>query len=230
MGRAAPDRAPLPRGKGAGRSPKAGGRPGPRPRICGPGQTKSPAAAGPTGRANARQNASPVRTIPSAPEFHRFSRGRWGRSSRAFTAGGDLHPALKQPHYTTPRRRTQRFFAMPGWPGGAAREQNPRGRMAGRGGTGAGPARPGGRADVRGTGRRPGTARHENGARAAICRAGPSFFAPPPRRRLSAGGGLLPQAAVSARLSTRCAGRSWCAGSRAPCGCRAFRGTSRRAP
>lgn len=204
MGRAAPDRAPLPRGKGAGRSPKAGGRPGPRPRICGPGQTKSPAAAGPTGRANARQNASPVRTIPSAPEFHRFSRGRWGRSSRAFTAGGDLHPALKQPHYTTPRRRTQRFFAMPGWPGGAAREQNPRGRAAGR--------------HVRGTGRRPGTARHKNRARAAICRAGPSFFAPPP------------QAAVSARLSTRCAGRSWCAGSRAPCGCRAFRGTSRRAP
>ena len=211
MGRAAPDRAPLPRGKGAGRSPKAGGRPGPRPRICGPGQTKSPAAAGPTGRANARQNASPVRTIPSAPEFHRFSRGRWGRSSRAFTAGGDLHPALKQPHYTTPRRRAQRFFAMP--------------------------ARPGGGADVRGTGRRPGTARHENGARAAICRAGPSFFAPPPqaavirrRRFAAAGGGLLPQAAVCARLSTRCAGRSWCAGSRAPCGCRAFRGTSRRAP
>lgn len=210
MGRAAPDRAPLPRGKGAGRSPKAGGRPGPRPRICGPGQTKSPAAAGPTGRANARQNASPVRTIPSAPEFHRFSRGRWGRSSRAFTAGGDLHPALKQPHYTTPRRRAQRFFAMP--------------------------ARPDGGADVRGTGRRPGTARRENGARAAICRAGPSFFAPPPqaavirRRRLAANGMRAPQAAVSARLSTRCAGRSWCAGSRAPCGCRAFRGTSRRAP
>ena len=204
MGRAAPDRAPLPRGKGAGRSPKAGGRPGPRPRICGPGQTKSPAAAGPTGRANARQNASPVRTIPSAPEFHRFSRGRWGRSSRAFTAGGDLHPALKQPHYTTPRRRAQRFFAMP--------------------------ARPGGGAAVRGTGRRPGTARHENRARAAICRAGPPFFAPRRRRRLAANGMRAPQAAVCARLSTRCDGRSWCAGSRAPCGCRAFRGTSRRAP
>lgn len=208
MGRAAPDRAPLPRGKGAGRSPKAGGRPGPRPRICGPGQTKSPAAAGPTGRANARQNASPVRTIPSAPEFHRFSRGRWGRSSRAFTAGGDLHPALKQPHYTTPRRRTQRFFTMPARPDGRAGRHGNRTRAAGW---------PGG-ADVRGTGRRPGTARHENRARAAICRAGPSFFAPPP------------QAAVCARLSTRCAGRSWCAGSRAPCGCRAFRGTSRRAP
>ena len=216
MGRAAPDRAPLPRGKGAGRSPKAGGRPGPRPRICGPGQTKSPAAAGPTGRANARQNASPVRTIPSAPEFHRFSRGRWGRSSRAFTAGGDLHPALKQPHYTTPRRRTQRFFAMPGWPGGAAREQNPRGRVGGRtcGERGAGPGQPG---------TRTGPARR-SAARAL------RFLPRRRRRRLSAGGGLLPQAAVCARLSTRCAGRSWCAGSRAPCGCRAFRGTSRRAP
>ena len=200
MGRAAPDRAPLPRGKGAGRSPKAGGRPGPRPRICGPGQTKSPAAAGPTGRANARQNASPVRTIPSAPEFHRFSRDRWGRSSRAFTAGGDLHPALKQPHYTTPRRRAQRFFTMPARPDGRAGRHGNRTRAAGRrGGTGTEPARPGGRADVRGTGRRPGTARHENRARAAICRAGPSFFAPPPqaavirrRRFAAAGGGLRP--------------------------------------
>ena len=192
MGRAAPDRAPLPRGKGAGRSPKAGGRPGPRPRICGPGQTKSPAAAGPTGRANARQNASPVRTIPSAPEFHRFSRGRWGRSSRAFTAGGDLHPALKQPHYTTPRRRAQRFFAMP--------------------------ARPGGGADVRGTGRRPGTARHENRTRAAGWRGGRAGNGAPardsparergPRGDLprgpfvfcpAAAGGGYPQAAVCCR-------------------------------
>ena len=219
MGRAAPDRAPLPRGKGAGRSPKAGGRPGPRPRICGPGQTKSPAAAGPTGRANARQNASPVRTIPSAPEFHRFSRGRWGRSSRAFTAGGDLHPALKQPHYTTPRRRAQRFFAMPARPDGGAGRHGNRTRAAGRrGGTGTEPARPGG-----GAGRGTGPARR-SAARAL------RFLPRRRRRRLSAGGGLLPQAAVCARLSTRCAGRSWCAGSRAPCGCRAFRGTSRRAP
>ena len=228
MGRAAPDRAPLPRGKGAGRSPKAGGRPGPRPRMCGPGQTKSPAAAGPTGRANARQNASPVRTIPSAPEFHRFSRGRWGRSSRAFTAGGDLHPALKQPHYTTPRRRAQRFFAMP------AR------RMAGRSGRGTGPARRmvgrGGKrsraraADGRAVGKRNGAraadgrgAAQQQGPRGDLPR-GPSVFCP------AAAGGGYPQAAVCARLSTRCAGRSWCAGSRAPCGCRAFRGTSRRAP
>ena len=204
MGRAAPDRAPLPRGKGAGRSPKAGGRPGPRPRICGPGQTKSPAAAGPTGRANARQNASPVRTIPSAPEFHRFSRGRWGRSSRAFTAGGDLHPALKQPHYTTPRRRAQRFFAMPARRmAGAAREQHPRGGWrGGRAGNGA-PARD--------------SPARERGPRGDLPRR-PSVFCP------------AAEAAVSARLSTRCAGRSWCAGSRAPCGCRAFRGTSRRAP
>ncbi len=228
MGRAAPDRAPLPRGKGAGRSPKAGGRPGPRPRICGPGQTKSPAAAGPTGRANARQNASPVRTIPSAPEFHRFSRGRWGRSSRAFTAGGDLHPALKQPHYTTPHRRAQRFFSMPGWPGGAAREQNPRGRAAGRtcGERGAGPGQPG---------TRTGPARR-SAARALRFlprrRGGglPRTVCARRRRRLAANGMRAPQAAVCARLSTRCAGRSWCAGSRAPCGCRAFRGTSRRAP
>ena len=216
-GTGSPGSRPSAAGERGRKVAQSGGTAGAAPAHMRAGQTKSPAAAGPTGRANARQNASPVRTIPSAPEFHRFSRGRWGRSSRAFTAGGDLHPALKQPHYTTPRRRAQRFFAMPGWPGGgAARERGPRGRVAGRtcGERGAGPGQPG---------TPPGPA--GRGAGGAL-----RFLPRRRRRRFTTNGMRAPQAAVSARLSTRCDGRSWCAGSRAPCGCRAFRGTSRRAP
>ena len=223
MGRAAPDRAPLPRGKGAGRSPKAGGTAGAAPAHMRAGANKKPRgrrANGARKRAAKRLSRpdytvgtgiSPVQPRPMGPQLAGFHR-RWGLAPR---------PEAAPLYHAAPPGATLFCHA----------------RAAGRrGGTGTGPARPGGGADVRGTGRRPGTARHENRARAAICRAGPSFFAPPPqaavirRRRLSAGGGLLPQAAVCARLSTRCAGRSWCAGSRAPCGCRAFRGTSRRAP
>lgn len=204
MGRAAPDRAPLPRGKGAGRSPKAGDGRG-RARACaGRGKQKAPRPPGQRGaqtrgktplpsglyRRHRNSTGSAAADGPQLAGFHR----RWGLAPR---------PEAAPLYHAAPPGATLFCHAR---------------AADGRGGTGTAPAR------------RMAGERHSSRARAAICRAGPSFFAPPPRRRLSAGGGLLPQAAVSARLSTRCAGRSWCAGSRAPCGCRAFRGTSRRAP
>lgn len=89
------------------------------------------------------------------------------------------------PAHARAGRHSSRARAADGW-AGREEEQGPRGGWLGG-------------ADVRGTGRRPGTARHKNRARAAICRAGPSFFAPPPqaavirrRRFAAAGGGLRP--------------------------------------
>ncbi len=41
---------------------------------------------------NRHKSSSSIRTIPSAPESHRINRKS---GSQAFTAGQELHPALK---------------------------------------------------------------------------------------------------------------------------------------
>lgn len=210
MGRAAPYRAPLPRGKGAGRSPKAGDGRGRARAYAGRGKQKAPRPPGQRGaqtrgktplpsglyRRHRNSTGSAAADGPQLAGFHR----RWGLAPR---------PEAAPLYHAAPPGATL-FCHARAADGRGGTGTAPARRMAGRtcGERGAGPGQPGARTGP---------------ARRSAARALRFFPA-------AAGGGLLPQAAVSARLSTRCAGRSWCAGSRAPCGCRAFRGTSRRAP
>ena len=215
MGRAAPDRAPLPRGKGAGRSPKAGDGRGSARAYAGRGKQKAPRPPGQRGaqtrgktplpsglyRRHRNSTGSAAADGPQLAGFHR----RWGLAPRPEAAplyhaappgatlfcharaarGRDLFDEKiagsfhAMPAHARAGRHSSRARAADGW-AGREEEQGPRGGWLGG-------------ADVRGTGRRPGTARHENRARAAICRAGPSFFPRRRRRRFAAaGGGLRP--------------------------------------